>query len=975
MRLSWNEVRARAAAFAEEWRDASYESGETQSFYNDFFRVFGVRRSSVARYEQHVTKLDNSAGFIDLFWPGVLIVEQKSAGRDLAKAYEQAGGYFDALPEHDRPRYILVSDFQTFELHDLDERRMVPFPLADLPAHVEEFGFILGVQRRAFRDQDPANIKAAELVGRLHDALADSGYRGHDLERFLVRIVFCLFADDTGIFERRDIFLDFIETRTSEDGADLGAKVAHLFQVLDTPEADRLTSLDEDLDQFPYVNGALFEGPLRIPAFDAAMRTALLEACRFDWSKLSPAIFGALFQSVMEPAERRAKGAHYTTEKNILKVIEPLFMDDLRAEFGRLKSRKDGRRRPALLAFQEKLGQLRFFDPACGCGNFLIIAYRELRILEIEVLKEIYAGGLFDKLGESLSVIDVDQFYGIEIGEFPARIAETALWMMDHIMNNRLSLAFGRVYARIPLQTSPHIVHGDALELNWADLLPSEECSFVFGNPPFAGAKFQTAEQRAQVRRIAALGKTGGTLDYVTAWFITAGEYVNASQARIGFVATNSITQGEQVAQLWPVLFDRCKLEIAFAHRTFAWGSDARGKAHVHVVILGLDRGEAARTEKRLFSYPDINGEAEESAHTALSPYLFDAGGLADSHLTVREEGRPINGMGKLIIGSKPIDGGHYIFDVGERAAFLEDEPGAAPFLRPFIGAREYLRGGSRWILTLHDVAPDTLARLPRVRERITAVRSYRQVSKSRPTQELAKTPTLYHVNVLPTSSFLAIPEVSSERREYAPIGWLEPPVIPSNKLRVLSDASLTDFALLTSAMHMAWMRTVTGRMKSDYMYSIGVVYNTFPMPPGDTNLSKLEPLAQAVLDARAAHPDATLADLYDPDLMPPNLRRAHQALDRAVDRLYRKAGFASDMLYALRKDARASRSQREEQTKTTCAQTSRPPCARSLNLSARITHRKRLKPPKDYRRGRGVVEPRGVEPLTFALRTRRSPN
>ena len=462
MRLSWNEVRARAAAFAEKWRDATSEKSETHSFYNDFFEIFGVQRRTVGRYEEHVKKreLDHSAGYIDLFWPGVLIVEQKSAGRDLAKAYEQAGGYFDALSEHDRPRYILVSDFQTFELHDLDERTKVTFSLADLHAHVEAFGFILGVQRRAFRDQDPANIKAAELVGRLHDQLDAVGYRGHDLERYLVRIVFCLFADDTGIFEPRDIFLDYIETRTSEDGTDLGAKLAHLFQVLDTPEADRLTSLDEDLAQFPHVNGALFEGSLRIPAFDAAMRAALLDACRFDWSKLSPAIFGALFQSVMEPAERRAKGAHYTTEKNILKVIEPLFMDDLRAEFGRLKSRKDGRRRPALLAFQEKLGQLRFFDPACGCGNFLIIAYRELRILEIEVLKEIYAGGLFDKLGESLSVIDVDQFYGIEIGEFPARIAETALWMMDHIMNNRLSLAFGQVYARIPLEKAPHIVHG-----------------------------------------------------------------------------------------------------------------------------------------------------------------------------------------------------------------------------------------------------------------------------------------------------------------------------------------------------------------------------------------------------------------------------------------------------------------------------------------------------------------------------------
>ena len=669
-------MRARAAAFAGEWRNAAYEKGETQSFYNDFFKIFGVRRSSVARYEQHVTKLDNSSGFIDLFWPGVLIVEQKSAGRDLTKAYEQAGGYFDALPEHERPRYILVSDFQTFELHDLDERQVVAFLLADLPGHVEAFGFILGVQRRAFRDQDPANIKAAELVGRLHDQLDAVGYRGHDLERYLVRIVFCLFADDTGIFEPRDIFLDFIETRTGEDGADLGARLTQLFQVLDTPQAERLSSLDEDLAQFPYVNGALFEGPLRIPAFDSAMRAALLDACRFDWSNISPAIFGALFQSVMEPAERRAKGAHYTTEKNILKVIEPLFMDDLRAEFTRLKSRKDSRRRPALLAFQEKLGQMRFFDPACGCGNFLIIAYRELRTLEIDVLKEIYAGGLFDKLGESLSVIDVDQFYGIEIGEFPARIAETALWMMDHIMNNRLTLELGQAYARIPLEKAPHIVHGDALEMDWAELLPPEQCSFVFGNPPFVGAKFQTTAQRDQVRRIAALGKTGGTLDYVAAWFITAGEYLKTSYARIGFVATNSITQGEQVAQLWPVLFDRCKLEIAFAHRTFAWGSDARGKAHVHVVILGLDRREAARSEKRLFSYPDINGEPEETAHIALSPYLFDAGGLSDQHLTVSEEGRPINGMGNLITGTQPIDNGHYIFRLPEeRCGVLASEP------------------------------------------------------------------------------------------------------------------------------------------------------------------------------------------------------------------------------------------------------------------------------------------------------------
>ena len=696
MRLSWNEVRTHAATFADEWRDAIYEKGETQSFYNDFFEIFGVRRRSVARYEEHVRKLDDRSGFIDLFWPGVLIVEQKSAGRDLARAYGQAGEYFDALPERDRPRYILVSDFQSFELHDLDEREKVSFPLANLPAHVEAFGFILGVQRRTFRDQDPANIKAAELVGRLHDALDAAGYRGHDLERFLVRIVFCLFADDTGIFEPRDIFLDLIETRTGEDGSDTGSRLSQLFQVLDTPDTGRQKTLDEDLARFPYVNGDLFDGPLRIPSFDAAMRGALLDASRFDWSNISPAIFGALFQSVMDSAERRAQGAHYTTEKNILKVIEPLFMDDLRAEFARLKSRKDSRRLAELRRFQEKLGRMRFFDPACGCGNFLIIAYRELRALEIDVLKEVHpkspAGRQTDALAETLSRIDVDQFYGIELGEFPARIAETAMWMMDHIMNNRLSLEFGQTYARIPLRTSPHIMHGDALEADWTELLPPEECSFVFGNPPFVGAKFQTAEQRAQVRRIAALGKTGGTLDYVTAWFIKAGEYVRAGRVQIGFVSTNSITQGEQVAQLWPILFNRCRLEIAFAHRTFAWGSDARGKAHVHVVIVGLDQRKNTRANnKRLFSYPDINDEPEESRHAALSPYLFDAGGLSNAHLTVRGESKPINGMRKLhcVMVRKPIDGGHYHPQRGtSEPTFLVAEAGGGAVSSPLSSAR-----------------------------------------------------------------------------------------------------------------------------------------------------------------------------------------------------------------------------------------------------------------------------------------------
>ncbi len=893
MRLSWNEIRARAVNFSKTWEQAKYEKKEAHSFYDDFFNIFGVQRRSVARFEEHVTKLDNRSGFIDLFWPGVLLVEQKSAGRDLENAYQQAGEYFDALAEHMRPRYILVSDFQSFNLYDLDQRQEISFSLSQLSTQVEAFGFIIGVHRREFRDQDPANIKASELVGRLHDMLDESRYRGHDLERFLVRIVFCLFADDTGIFEPRGLFLDFIEDQTREDGLDLGPFLSHIFQIINTPVDQRFNTLDEDLDRFPYVNGALFEGTLLIPSFNKKMRQALLDACQFDWSIISPAIFGALFQSVMDPQQRREQGAHYTTEKNILKVIEPLFLDELRREFHQLKSRKDTRRVAELKKFQHRLGQMTFFDPACGCGNFLIIAYRELRLLELSVLKEIHAKHPAQAEIDSsdLSVIDVNQFYGIEINEFSARIAETALWMMDHIMNTQLSFEFGQTYTRIPLETSPCIIHGDALEITWTEVLPASACSFVFGNPPFAGAKFQSTSQRAQVHSIASMEKNGGTLDYVTAWFIKAGDYITNSS--IGFVSTNSITHGEQVAQLWPILFERCQLEIAFAHRTFAWGSDARGKAHVHVVIIGLDRKEHARKQKRLFSYPDINGAPLESQHVSLSPYLFDAGGLKNPHIAIREESHPINGLKKMVIGSQPIDGGHYIFDAQERMDFLKIEPGAEPYLHPFVGAREFLHGEKRWILALHDAPPNVLAQLPHVRKRMAAVRSYRENSKRVSTKNLALTPTLYQVNTIPESPFLVVPETSSEIRDYIPIGWLDSPVIPANSLKVILDATLSDFVLLTSTMHMTWMRIVSGRLGSSYRYSIGVVYNNFPIP--DDDLSSLTPLAQAILDIRGNYRHATLAELYDPDIMPPDLRRAHKKLDDAVDRLYRKKRFSSE--------------------------------------------------------------------------------
>ncbi len=907
MRLSWNDVRVRAATFAQEWANAHYEKGETQSFYNEFFEVFGVQRRKVATFEEPVKKLGDKRGFIDLFWKGKLLVEQKSAGRDLAKARTQALDYFPGLKDHELPRYVLLCDFQFFELIDLDTREEVRFALADLPRHVEKFGFIVGVETRVFKDQDPVNILAAEIMGKLHDALKASRYEGHRLERLLVRLMFCLFADDTGIFDELGQFETFLRDRTREDGADLGALLSQFFEVLNTPPDQRQSNLDEDLARFPYINGDLFAEPLPIPAFDKAMRERLLEACGFSWEKISPAIFGALFQSVMNAKERRAKGAHYTTEKNILKVIEPLFLDDLRAELARVLALKRGRE-AALRGFHDKLASLKLFDPACGCGNFLIIAYRELRILEIEVLNALYPDGYRDLDASTLSRVDVDQFYGIEIDEFPARIAETAMWMMDHIMNNRLSQAFGQVFARIPLKAAPHIVHGDALEVDWATVLAPEECSYVLGNPPFIGAKMQSKTQRAQIHRISALGKSGGTLDFVSAWFIRTAHYLKHSNARVGFVSTNSITQGEQVAQLWPTLF-RAGLEIAFAHRTFAWGSDARGRAHVHVVVIGLSCRENEPPLKRLFSYDDVGGDPVESRHASLSPYLFDATKLADRHLVVQEVSRPLSGMPRVKIGSKPIDGGYFVMSGSERLELLKSEPGAAAHIHPYVGAKEYLNGGDRWIVVLDGVPPDRIRAMPRIVERVQQVRRFRLgelpprlKSEDEPkeastgSRALAETPTRFHVTVIPKSAFLCIPENSSIRRDYVPMGWLNPPIIPSNLVRVVENLERWQFGVLTSSMHMAWLRYIGGRLKSDYRYSIGLVYNPFPWPDAaKAERDRLNNTAQNVLDARAAHPDATLADLYDPDTMPANLRRAHRALDLAVDRLYRKAPFESD--------------------------------------------------------------------------------
>lgn len=900
MAINWGEVRAKAAAFAEKHSTARYEKGETQTFYNDFFAIFGVDRRAVAVYEQRVRNLPKARqGFIDLFMPGTLIVEQKSAGLDLRRANDQALDYYEALPAGEKPRYILTCDFQRWELLDLARGGPpLAFTLPDLKRHITNFAFIAGEEVRQFKNQKPVNPKATELLSRLHRQLAEDGYSGHKLQLLLVRLLFCLFADDTGIWDKDRLLTDLQKTRA--DGSDLGDFLTRLFEVLNTPDGqngtanERQTSLPDQFQRYPYINGKLFEEPIGTASFNNALRDILIDASAFNWGEVSPAIFGALFEGVIDKVTRRAQGAHYTPEEAIFRLIGPLFLEELHDEFEALKARKGAARSGGLTAFHEKLAGLTFLDPACGAGNFLVVTYRELRELERLVIEELYPPGTRLALGAGeISKVSVEQFHGIEIDEFPSQIAQVALWMTDHIANTNLGDAYGTHIPSIPLVHAPHIRHADALEIDWNEVLPAERCSYVLGNPPFVGAKMQSPEQRAQVRRIAKLGGSGGTLDYVAAWFLKAGDYVRGGEGRIAFVATNSITQGEQVAQLWPKLFGERALEIAFGHRTFVWP----GRAAVHCVIVGLAQRGSEPKEKRLFSYPVPKGDPVETRHDWLTAYLFGST-EGSRQLTVQSEGRPINGARALKTGVQMIDDGHFTFDQSERTAFLAAEPGARDLFRRYLGGDEFINGFHRWILYLREAPLSEIRRMPQVRERVARVKEYRSKSRRPSTVRMSQTPTLLGVDERLAQDYLVIPNTSSERRFYVPIGWLGPEVVANQKLRILPDASLWEFGLITSAMHMAWMRHITGRLKSDYMYSVGVVYNTFPWPEaGPGQRAKIEALAQAVLDARALDKNAgsTLADLYDPDFMPPELRKAHRELDAAVDRLYAPRGFADE--------------------------------------------------------------------------------
>jgi hypothetical protein len=842
-------------------------------------------------------------GKIDFFWPGTVLIEHKSRGKDLNKAAQQAVDYLHGVKETDKPRFILVSDFARFVLYNLEAGTQTELALDELPQRIEVFDFISGYEVRTIREQDPVNIRAAELMGRLHDELKATGYDGepgsperHALELYLVRLLFILFADDTGIFER-DAFYTFITDQTREDGSDLGAQMARLFQLLNTAEDKRPKNLDERLADFKYINGKLFAEHLPLAEWDGAMRVTLLELASLDWGRISPAIFGALFQSAMDPKQRRNLGAHYTSEQNILKLIKPLFLDALWDEFAQVKSSK-----PKLEKFHQKLSELRFLDPACGCGNFLVITYRELRRLEMEVIRALQKGQQVMDV-DHLVRLNVDRFYGIELDEFPAQIAQVALWLTDHQLNQEVSAAFGEYMVRIPLRSSATIANANALRTDWQGLLPDgKRYDYILGNPPFIGSKLMTEEMRNDILAVFPGVKGAGTLDFVCGWYGLAARYMKAhggKHTRSAFVSTNSITQGEQVGVLWgPLLAQGFK--IHFAHQTFRWNNEARGVAAVHCIIVGYADFDVER--KRLFTYSGSRAEPVEETVRNINPYLVEG---SDTVLYSRSS--PLCSVPEIGIGNKPIDGGYYLLSTEEYEAFISKEPESKKYFRRWLGADEFINGWQRWCLWLGDTDPASLKRLPHVLELIDTVRRYRlgeipaksgrEATAGGSSKQLAVTPTRFHVEFIPDKPYLAIPEVSTERRRYIPIGFLQPDTLSSNKLRLLPSASLYHFGILTSEMHMTWMRYVGGRMKSDYSYSVKIVYNNFPWPqqPSEAQKSAVEAAAQGVLDARAQFPGSSLADLYDPLTMPPALLKAHQALDKAVDKCYRPQPFTSD--------------------------------------------------------------------------------
>ena len=885
-----------ARNFAAYWKDKGYEKGESQSFWLSLLRdVYGVEHpEQFIQFEEQV-HLDHTS-FIDGTIPAThVLIEQKGLGKDLNKPikqsdgalltpFEQAKRYILELPVSQHPRWVVTCNFSTFYVYDMERPRGEPeiIELANLEKEYYRLQFLVDAGNEHLKREMEVSIAAGEIVGLLYDAFykqyanPESEHSLKSLNKLCVRLVFCLYAEDAGIFGHHGMFHDYLK---GFDTRGLRKGLVDLFRVLDTKPQDRDPYLKDDnpeLAAFPYVNGGLFSDEnIEIPPFTDEIRNLLLEKAseNFNWSEISPTIFGAVFESTLNPETRRSGGMHYTSIENIHKVIDPLFLDKLKTEFDEICAIPIERSRTAKLrTFQRKLASLTFLDPACGSGNFLTETYLSLRRLENKILVELSHGQVtMYSASESPIQVSISQFYGIEINDFAVTVAKTALWIAESQMMKETEKILLVPLEFLPLKTNAFIVEGNALRVDWESVVPKSKLNYIMGNPPFVGARLMGKEQKADVNTIFPGWKNAGNLDYVCCWYKKAADIMQGTSVRSALVSTNSVSQGESVANLWKPLFDD-GVHIDFAYRTFRWDSEAKIKAHVHCVIIGFSVA-ASSTPKKLF-----DGDRYQVANN-INGYLLDG-----KNVFVESRSKPICNVPEIGIGNKPIDGGFYLFEKEEMEDFIKKEPSSKKYFRPWYGSREFINQKPRYCLWLGECTPAELKAMPHCMERVKAVREYRLASPSAGTVKLADKPTRFHVENMPKGHYVVIPEVSSEKRRYIPIGYLDDSKLCSNKLRLVPSATLFIFGVLESNVHMAWMRCVCGRLKSDYDYSIKIVYNNFPWPtPTEQQKAKIEQTAQAILDARALYPDSSLADLYDELTMPPELRKAHQANDRAV--------------------------------------------------------------------------------------------
>lgn len=890
--------RAAIKDFVDKWKDRGDEKQDTQSFWLSLLRtVYDVSDpASYIEFEKPV--LLSHQSYIDGYINATrVLIEQKSANIDLGKGQKQSDGsfltpfsqarrYAGYLPHELNPRWIVVCNFTEFQIHDMNRPNDEPqiIKLEKLEKEYHRMNFLVDTGDEHTQREFDLSIAAGEVVGELYDALL-AQYKDPDdpetlksLNMLCVRLVFCLYAEDAGIFGRRNMFHDYLNEYAVKD---VRMALLNLFEVLNTPEDERDPYMDESLMAFPYVNGGLFaDANVVVPRLDENIVEIILKraSADFDWSEISPTIFGAVFESTLNPETRRSGGMHYTSIENIHKVIDPLFLDDLRDELNTIKEiGVEKKRNQALEAYQDKLASLTFLDPACGSGNFLTETYISLRRLENDALRlrldKQISFGAFDITNPIR--VNISQFYGIEINDFAVTVARTALWIAEsQMLKQTEDIIHSGIYF-LPLKSYVNITEGNALRIDWESIVPKNELDYIMGNPPFVGARIMNAEQKDDVNTIFAGWKNIGNLDYVSCWYKKAADLMHGTAIHTALVSTNSITQGEAVSLLWKPLFE-AGIHIDFAHQTFRWDSEATDKAHVHCVIVGFS--EAPNGRPRI-----IYTNQTQQVATNINGYLLDA-----PNFYVESRKKPLCDVPEIGIGNKPIDDGNYLFTKDEMEAFIQIEPAAKPYFKPWFGSREFINQSPRYCLWLGDCPISALRKMPECMKRVQAVREFRLSSKSAGTRKLADKPTRFHVENMPTTNYIVIPEVSSERRRYVPIGFMEPDVLCSNKVRLMPHATLYHFGILTSNVHMAWMRTVCCRMKSDYSYSINIVYNNFPWPePTDAQRAKIEETAQAILDARAMYPDASLADLYDEVTMPAELRKAHQNNDRAVMAAY----------------------------------------------------------------------------------------